>query len=55
MKIGELIKHKPSNVLGVVTYVWCDEGGRAGLVEVTWVDGYQGDILVRNVEKVDKK
>ena len=53
MKVGDLIRHKPSHVLGIVTYVF--RGIRCGdMVEVAWADGYRGDILVRNIEKVDK-
>ena len=54
MKVGDLIRHKPSHVLGIVTYVFRGIG-TGDLAEVAWADGYRSDILIRNIEKVDKK
>ena len=55
MKIGDLIRHKPSHVLGIVTYIFRGIRPDCDMVEVAWADGYRGDILIRNIEKVDKK
>ena len=53
MKVGDLVKHKPSKTLGVITYVFFSKN-LDGLLEVMWADGYKGDIECRHVEVISE-
>ena len=54
MKVGDLIYHKPSKVLGVITFAYqCV--GYDDMVEVRWCDNLkQSTIMKRRIEKADK-
>ena len=49
MKVGDLVRHKPSKVLGVIVYIFFSKN-LEGLVEVVWLDGCRGDIELRHIE-----
>ena len=49
MKVGDLVRHKPSKTLGFITYIFFSNNLK-GLVEVRWFDGFLGDIECRHIE-----
>ena len=53
MKVGDLVKHKPSKTLGIITYVFFSKN-LDGLLAVAWLDGYIGDIECRHVEVISE-
>jgi len=53
MKVGDLVRHKPSKTLGLITYVFFSKNLK-GLVEVRWLDGLAGDIECRHIEVVSE-
>ena len=53
MKVGDLVKYKREDVIGVITHVFLSENLQ-GLVEVQWADGYRSDTSILCVEVINE-
>tara|TARA_R100000152_G_C6725043_1_gene150434 strand:+ start:417 stop:599 length:183 start_codon:yes stop_codon:yes gene_type:complete len=53
VKVGDLVKYKREDVIGVITHVFLSENLQ-GMVEVQWADGYRSDTSILCVEVIDE-
>ena len=53
MKVGDLVRYKRDNTIGIVTHIFLSEDLQ-GMVEIQWADGYRSDSHIRLVEVINE-